>query len=175
MFFFDAFAFAQTTIVFVFVAALGLRARGSSNAGQYWSKVVRRRARVRGTMMLKRLLLLLGFAALLGAGYAIAAGMTVRMTADGPEPARRRWRGATRSRSPTPTTRSHQITIPRISLESPAIAPGGAFEYVFNGRRGNYGYRQTGGGPNKLGTIVVELKGSVTLKASATIVRGASR
>ena len=121
--------------------------------------------------MLKRLLVLLGFAALLGAGYAVAAGMTVTMTADGPQPAR-----ATVAWGDTVTfansdDKVHQITIPRISLESPAISPGGAFAYVFNGRRGNYGYRQTGGGPNKLGTIVVELKGSVTLKASATIVR----
>ena len=70
--------------------------------------------------------------------------------------------------------KAHRIMIPRVNLESPTIPPGGTFEYVFDGRRGNYGYRQAGGGPNKLGTVVVELKGSVTLKASATTVPWAS-
>ena len=121
--------------------------------------------------MLKRFLILLGLAALLGAGYAMAAGMTVALTVDGPQPAR-----ATVAWGDTVTfansdDKVHQITIPRLSLESPSINPGGSFAHVFNGRRGNYGYRQTGGGPNKLATIVVDLKGSVTLKPSATTVR----
>ena len=121
--------------------------------------------------MLKRLLVLLGFAALLGAGYAVAASMTVRMTVDGPQPAR-----ATVDWGDTVTftnsdTKVHQITIPRVSYASPEIAPGGTSTYVFDGRRGNWGYRQTGGGPNKLGMIVVELNGSVTLKPSATVVQ----
>jgi hypothetical protein len=65
----------------------------------------------------------------------------------------------------------HQITIPRLNLSSPEIGPGGTWVHVFDGRRGNYGYRVTGGGPNKLATIVVDLKGSVTLAASSQTVR----
>ncbi len=122
-------------------------------------------------MMLKRLLVLLGFTALLGAGYALAAGMTVTLTADGPQPAQATVDWGDTVTFSNPDSKAHQITIPRNSFSSPTINPGGTFTYVFSGRRGNWGYRQTGGGPNKLGTIVVELKGSVTLKASATVVQ----
>ena len=71
------------------------------------------------------------------------------MTVDGPQPAR-----ATVAWGDTVTftnsdDKAHQITIPRLSLESPSITPGGTFDYVFNGRRGNYGYRQTGRRPEQ--------------------------
>jgi plastocyanin len=121
-------------------------------------------------MLLKRILLVLGLAALGGAGLAIAASTTVSMTAGGPEPPLVTVAWGDKVTFANTDQKAHQISIPRVSLESPEIPPGGAFEYVFDGRRGNYGYRQTGGGPNKLGTIVVELKGSVTINASAMTV-----
>ena len=121
--------------------------------------------------MLKRLLLLLGLAALLGAGYAVAAGMTV--SDDRRRPAaragdrglgrhghvrQRRRQGRTRSRSRASASRARRSTpAARSSTSSTAAAATTATA-------------RPGGGPNKLGTIVVELKGSVTLKASATTV-----
>ena len=103
----------------------GCARRSCENDGQYWSKVVRRPSRVVSTLMLKRFLILLGLAALLSAGYAVAAGMTVGLTVDGPQPAR-----ATVAWGDTVTfvnsdDKVHQVTIPRLSLESPSISPGG--------------------------------------------------
>jgi plastocyanin len=119
--------------------------------------------------MMKRILTGVALVSLLGAGYALAAGSTVTLTADGPQPplATVAW-GDTVTFS-NADSKNHQVTIPRVALESPQIPAGGAFEYVFDGRRGTYGYRQTGGGPNKLGTIVVNLNGTVTLKAAPIV------
>jgi plastocyanin len=121
-------------------------------------------------MMKKAILLAGSFLALLGVGYAFAAGMTIALTANGPQPAI-----ATVAWGDTVTfsnadAKAHQVAIPRVAVQTPEIPPGGKFEYVFNGRQGNYGYRQMGGGPNKPGTIVVEVKGAVTLTAKPEVV-----
>lgn len=107
----------------------------------------------------------------LGAGYALAAGSTVSLTANGPRPETVTVAWGDTVTFANADSKDHQIMIPRVSLESPAIPAGGTFEYVFNGRRGNYGYRQTGGGgPNRLGAVVVNLSGTVSLQASPTVV-----
>jgi plastocyanin len=120
--------------------------------------------------MKKGILLAVLFLTLLGAGYAVAAGMTITLTADGPQPgvATVAW-GDTVTFS-NADAKAHQVAIPRVAVQSPEIPPGGTFEYVFNGRQGNYGYRQMGGGPNKPGTIVVAVKGTVTLTAKPEVV-----
>jgi plastocyanin len=121
--------------------------------------------------MVKRALVALGLVSLLGAGYALAAGMTVTLTGSGPNP-----RNATIGWGDTVTftnadDTAHSVTIPRLSKESPPIPSGGTFEQVFDGRRGNYLYRQTGGGgPNVTASIVVDVPGSVTLATSAAVV-----
>ena len=49
--------------------------------------------------------------------------------------------------------------------------PGGTFEQVFDGRRGNYLFRQKGGGgPNTTASIIVDVPGTVTLATSASVV-----
>jgi plastocyanin len=64
------------------------------------------------------------------------------------------------------------VTIPRIALASPVIPPGGSWSRVFDGRSGNYLFRQTEG-RGFPGTVVVELKGSVTLTATPeTVLHG---
>ena len=120
--------------------------------------------------MLKRTLLALSIPVLAWGGYALAASLTVSLTAAGPQPplATVAW-GDTVTFS-NGDARAHQVTIPRVAVQTPEIPPGGTFEYVFNGRGGNYGYRQMGGGPNRPGTIVVELRGTVTLTATPVIV-----
>jgi plastocyanin len=121
--------------------------------------------------MLKRTLLVVASVPLLAwGGYALAASLTVSLTEAGPQPTL-----ATVAWGDTVTfsngdSRPHRVTIPRVAVETPEIPPGGTFEYVFNGRGGNFGYRQMGGGPNRPGTIVVELRGTVTLTATPAIV-----
>src|SRR5918996_2392328 len=121
--------------------------------------------------MLKRALVGLALLSLLGAGFALGASATITLTGGGPEP-----RLVTIGWGDTVTftnadNKAHSVTIPRLSKESPEIPSGGTFEQVFDGRRGNYLYRQTGGGgPNVTASIVVNVPGSVTLNASARIV-----
>jgi plastocyanin len=107
--------------------------------------------------------------ALLGAGYALAAGPTVTLTANGPQPA-----DVTVNWGDTVTftngdNKEHGITIPRTRSQSPSIPAGGTYEHVFDGRRGSYLFRQTGGGPNANGNIVVDLSGTVAFAASSTM------
>lgn len=120
--------------------------------------------------MRKRILLAVSLVALGGVGYAFAAGTTVSLTANGPQPevVTVNW-GDTVTFSNT-DGKTHGITIPRIRTESPAIAAGAAYEHVFDGRSGNYLFRQTGGGPSFNGTVLVNLTGSVTLTPSAQVI-----
>jgi hypothetical protein len=121
--------------------------------------------------MVKRALLALGLLSLLGTGFALAAGMTVTLTANGPTP-----RNVTIGWGDTVTftnadDKPHAVEIPRLSKESPEIPSGGTFEQVFDGRRGNYLFRQKGGGgPNTTASIIVNIPGTVTLATSAAVV-----
>jgi hypothetical protein len=121
--------------------------------------------------MLKRALVGLVLLSLLGAGFALGAGATITLKGGGPEP-----RLITVEWGDTVTfanadNKAHSVTIPRIGLDSPTIEPGATFEHVFNGRRGNYLWRQLGGGPNFPATIIVDLKGTVSLVASTRTVQ----
>jgi plastocyanin len=121
--------------------------------------------------MVKRALLALGLVSLLGAGYALGAGMTVTLTANGPDP-----RNVTIGWGDTVTftnadDKPHAVEIPRLSTESPEIPSGGTFQQVFDGRRGNYLFRQRGGGgPNTTASIIVDVPGTVTLVTSASVI-----
>jgi plastocyanin len=120
--------------------------------------------------MRKRILLAVSIVALGGVGYAFAAGTTVSLTANGPQPevVTVNW-GDTVTFS-NADSKTHGITIPRIRTESPAIGAGGAYEHVFDGRSGNYLFRQTGGGASFNGTVLVDLTGEVTLTPSAQVI-----
>ena len=122
-------------------------------------------------MTLRRALLALAFAALATAGFGVAAGVNVAMTSEGPVPERVTVAWGDTVVFTNADDGPHRITIPRLNLETPFVGPGGTLTHVFDGRRGSYGYRQLGSGPNRLGYVFVDVQGTVTLKASATIVR----
>jgi hypothetical protein len=108
--------------------------------------------------------------ALGGGGYALAAGTTVTLTGGGPRPEVVTVNWGDTVTFANSDNKVHGVTIPRIRVESPAIAAGAAYEHVFDGRSGNYLFRQTGGGPSFNGTVLVDLNGTVSLAASATLI-----
>jgi plastocyanin len=128
--------------------------------------------RVRGHSIAVKLAACLGLASLFGAGLALAGTSSVTLGSAGPQP-------------PTVTAQwgdtvlftngggeAHGVTIPRLTVASPSIAPGASWTHVFDGRTGNYIFRQTGA-RNFAGAIVVQLTGQVTMAATpATVTYG---
>lgn len=103
-------------------------------------------------------------AAVFAAGVALAAATTVSIGNNGPQPATVTIQWGDTVTFKNDDDRPHGITIPRDQVASPLIQPGGSWTRVFVDRAGNYGYRQTEGRAY-LGSIMVELKGKVTMKA----------
>jgi plastocyanin len=110
-----------------------------------------------------------GLAVLFAGGVALAAATSVSLGPDGPQPATVTIQWGDTVSFKNDDSRAHGITIPRTAQASPLIPAGGTWTKVFDGRSGNYGYRQTEG-RSFLGSIVVELKGTVTMKATPTTV-----
>jgi plastocyanin len=114
---------------------------------------------------------LAGLALFVG-GIALAATTTVTLGAAGPQPATVTVQWGDTVAFHNGGERALGITIPRVALASPIIGPGTSWSRVFDGRTGNYLFRQTEG-RGFLGTVIVELKGSVTMKATPpTVVYG---
>jgi plastocyanin len=111
----------------------------------------------------------LAAAALFAGGVATAAAITVNIGAEGPQPATVtiQWGDTITFKNVDDAARG--VTIPRLQLASPSIPPGGGWTHVFDGRSGSYGYRQTEGRGFQ-GSILVEVKGTVTMKATPTTV-----
>lgn len=103
------------------------------------------------------------------AGYALAAGFSVTLSATGPQPptVEVNW-GDTVTFANGDST-EHVVSIPREEFASPSIPPGGALEYVFDGRAGNYNVIQLGK-RNFSGRIAVKVSGSLTLKSGLEVV-----
>lgn len=112
----------------------------------------------------------LGLVALGTAGYALGAGASISLTADGPQPetVTVNW-GDTVVYSNADSV-EHAIRIPRAEVTTPSIPPGGTFEQKYEGRGGNYNFVQVGR-RNHAGQVVVKVEGDVTLKASAGTVQ----
>ena len=114
----------------------------------------------------------LALAALFAGGVALAAVTTVSIGPSGPMPATVTVQWGDTVTFKNDDDSPHGITIPRVAQLSPLIPAGGTWTRVFDGRSGSYGYRQTEG-RSYLGSILVELKGDVTLRATpSTIVYG---
>lgn len=111
----------------------------------------------------------LALAALFAGGVALAAVTTISIGANGPQPATVtiQWGDTVTFANVDDAARG--VSIPRLQLASPPIPPGGAWTRVFDGRSGSYGFRQTGGRGFQ-GSILVELKGRVTMTAAPTSV-----
>lgn len=114
----------------------------------------------------------LGSVGLFVAGLALAATTTVTLGPSGPQPETVTVQWGDTVSFHNGGDRALGVTIPRVALASPIIGPGTSWSRVFDGRTGNYLFRQTEG-RGFLGTVIVELKGSVTMKATpATVVYG---
>jgi plastocyanin len=107
---------------------------------------------------------------LFAGGLALAAGTSsIALGESGPQPATItvKWGDTVAFRNAGP--KDHAVTIPRVSAESPVLEPGQTWTRVFDGRAGRYPYRQVVG-RGYPGLVLVELDGTVTMKASAEIV-----
>jgi hypothetical protein len=107
----------------------------------------------------------LALSGLFGAGLAFAGTTTVSLTAAGPQPGTVTVQWGDTVSFANASGGSPVVTIPRATVASPAIPPGGSWAYAFDGRSGNYVFRQTGGQRDFGGTVVVQLNGRVTMTA----------
>lgn len=112
---------------------------------------------------------LLALAALFGGGLALAGTVAVTLGSAGPQPSTVTVQWGDTVSFTNADAEAHGVTIPRITVASPSIAPGASWSQVFDGRTGNYVFRQTGA-RSFGGTIVVQLTGRVTMTARPAIV-----
>lgn len=130
-----------------------------------------------GTLGLRVLVVLLGIAALGVVGVVGAATSGISLTAQGPTPASVtvEWGDTVDFANGDSVARG--VTIPRVSVTSPTLAPGETFSYRFDGRAGRYGFMQTGAPspPSRSGAVIVNVTGKLSLVASASVARHGSQ
>jgi plastocyanin len=107
-------------------------------------------------------------AVLFGAGLALAGTASVTLGPAGPQPATVTVQWGDTVVFSNGDGEAHGVTIPRITVESPSLAPGASWAQVFDGRTGNYIFRQTGT-RSFGGTVVVQLTGGVTMTATPAV------
>jgi plastocyanin len=107
---------------------------------------------------------IVGLVALAGTGLALSATLGVTLGPTGPQPAALTVRWGDGVSFANRDSEAHTVTIPRVTVASPALAPGASWTYVFDGRSGNYQFRQLGT-RNFNGNVVVQVTGRVTLSA----------
>ncbi len=117
----------------------------------------------------RRSLAVLVFGALFACGYALAADVSVSLTAQGPQPATvtADW-GDTVTFSNADSI-DHGVNSPRAGIDNVAVPAGGTYAYHVEGRAGRYNYTQTGPKPNFSGVLEVTATGKVTLKLSKNV------
>jgi plastocyanin len=120
--------------------------------------------------MVRKMLAGLALAALMGAGYALAAGSTVTLTANGPQPEATTINWGDTVTFANGDTKAHGVTIPAVTVASPTLQPGDSWTYAFAGRARSYNFRQTESGKSFFGSVVVALNGKVTLGATPALV-----
>ena len=119
--------------------------------------------------MARGVLCVLVFGVLFAAGYALAAGAPVALTAQGPQPATVTvdWGDTVTFSNQDSVQRG--INSPRAEIANVMIPPGASYEHRFDGRTGRYNYTQTGTRPNFAGVVMLTATGKVTLKASKAL------
>ncbi len=117
----------------------------------------------------RRSLAVLVFSALFACGFALAADVSVSLTAQGPQPATvtAEW-GDTVTFSNADSI-DHGVNSPRAGIDNVAVPAGGTYVYHVEGRAGRYNYTQTGPKPNFSGVLEVTATGKVTLKLSKNV------
>ena len=116
------------------------------------------------TTSFKRGLCVAALAALGGAGFALAGTVGITLGPSGPSPATVTVQWGDTVVFTNGDGQAHGVTIPRLTVASPSIPPGGTWAQAFDGRTGNYVFRQTGA-RDFAGAVVVQLSGSVSLTA----------
>jgi hypothetical protein len=116
-------------------------------------------------------LLLVGVVALLGAGFGLAAGFTITLGATGPSPATQTVAWGDGVTWTNGDTVAHSLESSRGGFTSESIAPGASYTHTYTTRGvGTYSYRQIGPKKSYSGNVVVTLSGTVSLKASKSVV-----
>jgi hypothetical protein len=112
-----------------------------------------------------------GVVALLGGGYALAAGFTITLGATGPTPPVQTVAWGDAVTWTNADTVAHSLESSRGTFTSDSIPAGGTYSHAYTTRgTGTYGYRQLGPKKSYSGVVVVTLSGTVSLKASKPIV-----
>ncbi len=115
-----------------------------------------------GSKTMRLTVSLLALGALSAGGFALAAVSSVTLTGAGPQPTALTVNWGDTVAFTNGDSQSQVISIPRLTVASPAIPPGGTFSQAFEDRAGNYIFRQVASRSFQ-GTIVVALNGTVTL------------
>jgi plastocyanin len=104
-------------------------------------------------------------------GGAVAATSGVALTSQGPTPATVTVEWGDTVEFTNGDSVGRGVTIPRVGVTSPTLAPGEKFSYRFDGRAGRYGYMQTGAPApaTRSGAVVVNVTGKLTLVSSAAV------
>lgn len=124
-----------------------------------------------GTLGPRALVALLGIAALVVGGTSFAATSGVSLTGQGPSPATVTVEWGDTVEFTNGDSVGRGVTIPRVGVTSPTLAPGEKFSYLFDGRSGRYGFQQTGAPPpaTRSGAVVVNVTGKLSLVASSSV------
>jgi plastocyanin len=109
-------------------------------------------------------------------GYALAADSVVTMTPTGPQPPTVTVNLGDKLTWSNDGSANYVIASMRLGIASPAIPPGGSFEYVVT-RSGTFGYQQQGADRRSRfdGTLVVLRSGTVTLSTRREFVAYSSQ
>ena len=119
--------------------------------------------------LLKRVAVAAGALAVAGTGFALAAAVTVTLGPKGPQPAVATVEWGDTLAFVNGDSVTHAITSPHNDIGPATLAPGATVGGTVTARAGSYQYRQTGG-KSFVGTVIVTVTGTVTLKASKTTV-----
>ena len=111
----------------------------------------------------------LALGVLFTSGFALAAGATVSLTAEGPQPETVTVDWGDTVVFSNGDTVDRGVMSQRAGFESGVITPGGSYEFRFDARAGRYGFIETGTRPTFSGVVVVTAAGKVTLTASKKI------
>ncbi len=109
-------------------------------------------------------LAVLGLAAIGGAGAALAAVTSVTLTSAGPRPQAVTINWSDSVVFSNGDGQQQRVNIPRLTVTSPPIPPGGTWTQVFSDRGGNYPFHQVAD-RSFPGTVFVKVEGEVTLAA----------
>lgn len=115
-------------------------------------------------------LLCAALVALGAAGFALAGRTTLSLTSGGPDPETATVRWGDTVVITNEDTVAHQLVSSHEELQTPSILPHQTYTTTFTTKTRAYSYRQVGGKAGFSGKVVVDFSGSVSLRASRSVV-----